>query len=56
MYLLSLDSVSLGNIEQFEVRASVIPAMPGEEVLLGMSFLRDLEIIQKNNTLTLRQL
>ncbi|MFT5481477.1 MAG: aspartyl protease family protein [Halieaceae bacterium] len=56
VYLLSLDSVSLGNIEQFEVRASVIPAMPGEEVLLGMSFLKDLEIIQKNNTLTLRQL
>ena len=44
VYLVTLDSVELGNIERRQVRASVIPDMPGESVLLGMSFLRDLEI------------
>jgi aspartyl protease family protein len=55
VYFLTLDSVSLGTIELSDVQASIIPDMPGDEVLLGMSFLRDLEIIQKNSTMTLRQ-
>jgi aspartyl protease family protein len=53
-YLVTLDSVSLGGIEQRGVTASVIPDMPGEGVLLGMSFLKNLEIVQSGNTMTLR--
>ncbi|MCX2982628.1 TIGR02281 family clan AA aspartic protease [Halieaceae bacterium IMCC14734] len=53
-WLVTLDQVRLGPIERGEVTASVIPDMPGEEVLLGMSFLRDLEIVQKGDTMTLR--
>jgi aspartyl protease family protein len=53
-YLVKLDSVSLGGIQRRGVAASVIPDMPGEGVLLGMSFLKDLEIIQSGDTMTLR--
>ena len=53
-YLVKLDSVRLGGIERYDVMASVIPDMPGEGVLLGMSFLKDLEIRQSGTTLTLR--
>jgi aspartyl protease family protein len=53
-YLVTLDSVNLGSITRHGVRASIIPDMPGESVLLGMSFLRDLEIVQQGSTMTLR--
>ena len=53
-FIIKLDSVSLGVIQRRGVTASVIPDMPGEEVLLGMSFLKDLEIVQSGNTMTLR--
>ncbi|MCZ6831845.1 MAG: retropepsin-like aspartic protease [Gammaproteobacteria bacterium] len=53
-YLVKLDNVSLGGIQRHGVTASVLPDMPGEGVLLGMSFLKDLEIVQSGNTLTLR--
>jgi len=50
-----LQSVGLGDIRKKRVRASIVPTMPGNEALLGMSFLKDLELIQRNNQLTLRQ-
>lgn len=55
VYRTMLDEVRLGDIALSEVRASINPHMPGDTVLLGMSFMRDLEMIQRNNTLTLRQ-
>lgn len=52
-----LSKVSLGVIELKRVRASVLPEMqPANHVLLGMSFLKKLEMIQKGGSLTLRQL
>lgn len=56
VYGTRLDSVSLGDIEVHDVRASINPGMRGNEVLLGMSFMKDLELVQRNGTLTLRQL
>jgi len=51
-----LDSVALGAIELRKVRASINPQMQGDsEVLLGMSFLRQLEFTQRGETLVLRQ-
>ena len=50
-----LDSISLGDITLYDVEAGINPHMPGEEILLGMSFLRDLSITQENDTLTIRQ-
>ena len=55
-YATTLDTVQVGDIRQHAVSASITPTMGGDEVLLGMSFLKDLELIQRGNTLTLRQL
>ena len=49
------DEVRLGNIALRQVPASINPHMPGDTVLLGMSFMKNLELVQKNNTLTIRQ-
>lgn len=54
-YRTVLDRVELGGIVLENVRASINPAMPGDQVLLGMSFLKQLELTQRGNTLTLRQ-
>jgi aspartyl protease family protein len=56
VYGTRLDVVTLGNIEVHDVRASINPGMRGNEVLLGMSFMKDLELVQRNGMLTLRQL
>jgi aspartyl protease family protein len=49
-----LDSVSLGGLEVRRLRAVVMPNMPGDEVLLGMSFLKRFDLIQRGGTLMLR--
>ncbi len=55
VYRTRLDTIRLGGIELHDVRASINPRMPGNTVLLGMSFMRDLELVQRGDTLTLRQ-
>ena len=54
-YRTRLDEVSLGTIRLRNVRADINPHMEGNDVLLGMSFLRSLELVQRDGTLTLRQ-
>ena len=54
-YATLLDSVSLGDIPVENVRAGINPYMQGQEILLGMSFLRDLSVTHENGTLTVRQ-
>ncbi|MEX0729576.1 MAG: TIGR02281 family clan AA aspartic protease [Aquisalimonadaceae bacterium] len=54
-YATQLDSVSIGMVERRGVRASINPYMGGEEILLGMSFLGDLEFSQRDGELTIRQ-
>ena len=51
-YATTLDSVQLGGITLHKVRASINPN--GEDVLLGMSFLKQLEFTQRGDTLILR--
>lgn len=51
-----LDRVNLGGIELTNIRGSILPNMGGDEVLLGMSFLKRLELIQRGDTLTIRQI
>lgn len=48
-----IDEVRLGPIVQRNVRASILPNMPGNEVLLGMTFLRDMELVQRDGKLTI---
>ena len=54
-YATTLDSVKLGDIELTGVAASINPHSSAREVLLGMAFLKHLELVQRGNTLTLRQ-
>ena len=54
-YSTRLDSVGLGEIQLNNVAAHINPYMEGDEILLGMSFLKHLELMQKGDTLTLRQ-
>ena len=53
-YNTRLDSVSLGGLTAHDLRASVMPNLPGHEILLGMDFLRRFELIQRDGTLTIR--
>jgi aspartyl protease family protein len=50
-----LDNVTLGNIAMHHVAAHINPYMNEDVVLLGMSFMKNLEIVQKGGQLTLRQ-
>ncbi len=50
-----IDRVELGGIVLRDVRAHINPRMRGNEVLLGMSVLRQLEFTQRGDELTLRQ-
>ncbi len=51
-----LDSVSLGAITLPNLRAHINPYMEGEEILLGMNFMRHLEMTQRNKKLLLRDI
>jgi aspartyl protease family protein len=54
-YLTRLDSVRLGDIEVREVKATIHPQLEGNEVLLGMSFLKHLDFNQRGDLLILQQ-
>lgn len=53
VYQTSLDSVQLGGITLQNIRASINPHMSDQVVLLGMSFMKHLDIIQRDGMLTL---
>ncbi|MNF84453.1 Retroviral aspartyl protease [compost metagenome] len=50
-----LQDLRLGDIRLTQVPAIIVPGMDGEEVLLGMSALKQLEFTQRDGTLVLRQ-
>jgi len=50
-----LNSVSIAGITKHQVRASINPNVEYEEILLGMSFLKDLEFSQKGSELIIKQ-
>ncbi len=54
-YITRLARVELGDITLADVPGDINPHMGGNEVLLGMSFLKQLELVQRGNILTLRQ-
>ncbi|MEA3642555.1 MAG: retropepsin-like aspartic protease [Lamprobacter sp.] len=49
-----LNSVSLGGLVAHNLRATVLPNFPGDQVLLGMDFLKRFELIQRGGELTIR--
>ena len=54
VYETRLNTVSIGAIALHNIRATINPYMESNEILLGMSFMKHLEISQKDNELTLR--
>ena len=54
-YRTHLNSVAVSDIKRYDLNATILTNMPGDEVLLGMSFLKHFEIIQKGRSLTIRQ-
>ncbi|QEW06157.1 retropepsin-like aspartic protease family protein [Nitrincola iocasae] len=54
VYQTELKTVQLGNIRLENVQAHINPHMPSDLVLLGMSFMKNLEMTQRDGTLTLR--
>jgi len=56
VYRTRINKLTLGNINLYNVDASINPSMNGEQqILLGMSALKKLGLIQKGRTLTLIQ-
>lgn len=54
-YAATLDRVSVGGIELYDIPAGITPGLKTREILLGMSFLKHIEFTQRGDTLTLRQ-
>ncbi|HIG42818.1 MAG: TIGR02281 family clan AA aspartic protease [bacterium] len=52
----SIDELSIGDITLYNVRASLNPSMRPPSILLGMSALKQVEMIQRGDSLTLRQI
>jgi len=51
----NLEEVGVGGIVLRDVAAGITQGLQGDEVLLGMSFLKHIEFTQRGDTLTLRQ-
>jgi aspartyl protease family protein len=51
----TLNSLNLGTITLENVRASITYGMMGEEILLGMSALKNVEFTHRNGVLTIKQ-
>ena len=54
-YRTRIASVGVGDIKLYDLNATILTNMPGKEILLGMNFLKHLEITQKGKTLTIKQ-
>ena len=54
-YRTRVASVGIGDIKLYDLNATILTNMPGKEILLGMNFLKHLEITQKGKTLTIKQ-
>ncbi len=55
VHLTRLDKVSLGDIERHDLRATINPYMDDDMILLGMEFLKDLRLEQRNDALIITQ-
>lgn len=54
-YATRLERITLGEITLTDIRANINANMGGDEILLGMSFLKHIEFSQRGERLTLRQ-
>ena len=54
-YRTRISSLTIGTITLDDVRASIVPGMGGDDILLGMSALKQLDFNQSGESLTLTQ-
>ena len=54
-YLTRLDQLAIGEIELYDVNATLIPGMGVDEALLGMNVLKHFELVQRGDTLIIRR-
>lgn len=54
-YRTQLESIAIGDIRRYDLNATILSNMSGDEILLGMNFLKHFEITQKGRHLTIRQ-
>ncbi|MGI0117395.1 retropepsin-like aspartic protease family protein [Zooshikella sp. RANM57] len=54
VYYSTIQQLTIGDIELYDVPANINPHMDDEEVLLGMSALKHVEFTQQGNTLILK--
>ncbi len=54
-YHTTIERITVGGIERRNVRGSINPSMPGDHVLLGMTFLRAIDMRQSGDRLILEQ-
>lgn len=52
-WLTQIEQLQLGPIEMQDVKATILPSMPDDEVLLGMSFLKHLSLRQQGGELVI---
>lgn len=55
VYSTKLDTLILGDITLYDVDASITTGFTGNEILLGMSALKNVEFTHRNGTLILKQ-
>lgn len=53
VYETRLDTIGIDKLNLIDIEASINPNMRSDAILLGMSFLRHLELVQRGETLTL---
>ena len=54
-YMTTIQDLSIGKLYFNSIRATIVPGMAGDELLLGMNALKQVEFTQKNGRLTLTQ-
>jgi aspartyl protease family protein len=54
-YMTRLDQLKMGEILLTDVKASLNPGLADDMILLGMNVLKNLELVQRDNSLIIRQ-
>lgn len=54
-YMTKLEELKMGEIRFTNIKASLVPGFPGKDILLGMNVLKNMELVQRGDTLIIRQ-
>lgn len=55
-YMTTIDNLTIGKLQFGAMRATIVPGMQGDELLLGMNALKQVEFTQREGRLTLKQI